>query len=600
LARIDSLDNLFLGIGSFDERTLFQNAGFTWNPRYKAWVTKDADAAYSIKGVRWMPAAVALLDQIDRANNASLELSYAEETEFNPPSPPGLEFFAFQKAGIEYAMFRKDTLIADQPGLGKSPTSVGVMNCLKVLRPRVLVIAPASLKENWRREVERWKTKDVTVGIAETQNKQKVADGFYKNGKAKYKTEITKEFWPETDVVIINYDIISRFLDQIKEVHWDLLVVDESHALKTKESLRTILILGGKHEKGKGKTKEVTKYYPIDAKKRLFLTGTPILNRPVELWPLVHALDGNGLGKSYTQFTERYCEAHYDYFGRLDVSGASNKKELGTIMRERFMVRRLKKNVLPDLPQKLRGVIVLDTPELRELVARESELADALKLYEKLAIADVGGEQIVDKMADFGMSEADYDENGTWSRRVNLEYASAVLGLEPPAVAILFEELAHVRRELGLAKLSGAVPWIKTVLDGGNKLLVFAYHSAVVEALREALADYNPAVIYGKTPVKKRQLQVDQFQEDETCRVFIGNIDAAGVGLTLTKASDVCFVEIDWVPAKLSQCEDRACRIGSKFEKIFVNYLVANGSLDSRIAQSSYLKEETIAEVLDT
>jgi SNF2 family DNA or RNA helicase len=595
LARLDALDKLFLGLGTWDERFIFKEAGFRWNRFYRAWTTHDPEIAQSIQGLRWTNRAWDLLDEIEEVNDASLDLSYADDTLFEPPCPQGLNFLGYQKAGIEYALMRKDTLIGDQPGLGKTIQAIGVANCLKVARPRVLIICPASLKINWQREFIKWRTKNVTVGIAETQHRQKYQDGFYKNGKPKFKTVVHPEHWPDTDAVIINYDIVGRFLDRVHDVHWDLVVCDECHALKTTEALRTIFILGGSFKK-KGERRQW--FNAIDGKKRLFLSGTPMLNRPVEMWSFAKACDPAGLGKDWTNFTDRYCAGHEGFHGR-DVSGSTNAKELGQKLRERFLIRRLKKEVLPDLPPKIRGVITLDTPEIREIVAREDELAQALRLYEKLANPDAGGEQVVDRMSQYGIRN-EIDEDARWTRRIDLEYASAVLGLEPPAVAVLFEELAQVRRELGIAKLSGAIPWIKNTLDGGEKLLVFAYHSAVVEALYDGLRSYHPALVYGKTPVRKRQGQVDYFQERDECRVFIGNIDAAGVGLTLTKASDVAFAEIDWVPAKLEQCEDRACRIGQTAEKIFSSFLVANGSLDARIAQSAYLKEENISAVLDT
>jgi SNF2 family DNA or RNA helicase len=203
------------------------------------------------------------------------------------PANPS-HFFPYQRAGVEYALQRKDTLIADQPGLGKSPMGVGVFNADPKVK-RCLVIAPASLKEHWRREFELWKTKDATVGIAETNKEIKEQIGVFKSGKQKgkprYKTVDTiKEFWPDTDVVIINYDILSRFNDQIKAIAWDLLICDEAHALKTTDSGRTLFILGGK-KKDKSTGWKPVWYNAIEANRRVFLTGTPMMNRPSNSGP---------------------------------------------------------------------------------------------------------------------------------------------------------------------------------------------------------------------------------------------------------------------------------------------------------------------------
>lgn len=596
MIRIDVRDGVFLGYGPYSARDKWKNAGFRWSPLRKAWATQDVDAALRVKGVSWTDRALDYLDDLEEVAETSLEMSYADDTEFIPPSPEGLVFRPFQRAGIEYSLSRKDTLIADQPGLGKTIQAIGVVNCDRTTR-RVLIICPASLKENWRREFLKWNTTGLTVGIAETQHREQFQDGFYKNGNPRFKTVVHKKWWPDTDVVVINYDILDKFHDQIHEGLWDLLVCDEAHALKTAESRRTVFVFGGSIGRGKAKVW----YDVVDARRRLFLSGTPMLNRPAELWTFVHACDPGGLGRNKQNYETRYCGGFTGFHG-WDNSGCSHAEELGQKLRSAFMVRRLKREVLKELPPKQRNVIVLDTPEIREIVAREDELSQALRLFEKIAGGgqDDGGDQIIDNLDKLGLKVGQDDNPDKWYRRINLEYAAAVTGLESPAVAILFEELAQVRRELGMAKLTGVVPWVKNFLDGGEKLVLFAYHTDVIEALREQLAKYQPAVVYGKTPVKKRQGQVDIFQEKDWCRLMIGQIDAAGVGYTMTAAADTAHAEVDWVPAKIEQNEDRVLRIGQEADKVTSNFLVANGSLDSRIAQSARMKEININSVLDT
>lgn len=603
MIRIDVKDGVFLGHGPYSVRDKWAKAGFRWSPQRKAWTTQDPEIALRVKGVSWTDRALDHLDELDHLASVSREMSYASDTTFQVPVPPGInpstgkpfEFRPFQRAGVEYALQRKDTLIADQPGLGKTIQAIGVTNADETIR-RVLVICPASLKENWRREFLKWNTSGLTVGIAETQHRETFHDGFFKNGNPRYRKVIHPEHWPDTDVVIINYDILGRFLDQIHDGLWNLVVADECHALKSDESQRTVFVFGG----GIGKGKAKVWYNVIDARRRVFLSGTPMLNRPVELWPFVHAFDPSGLGKSRREFEMRYCGGHTGYHG-WDASGCTHAEELGAKLRAACMIRRLKREVLKELPPKQRNVIVLDTPEIREIVAREDELSQALRLFEKIAGSpDEGGDQIIEAAYSLGLRSEPSDNPEKWYRRINLDYAAAVTGLEPPAVAILFEELAQVRRELGMAKLSAVVPWVKNFLDGGEKLVLFAYHSDVVEALTDALAKYRPAVIYGKTPVKKRQEQVDIFQEKDWCRVAIGNIDAMGVGHTLTAASDTAHAELDWVPAKIEQNEDRVLRIGQTALAVTSNFLVANGSLDARIAQSARMKEVNINKVLDS
>lgn len=619
MARIDYKDGVYRGVGTWEERTIWKKHKFRFSKLHGAWITDRDDLAQAVAGVPWTSRAIAHIEGQLRLADDAVKLSYAATTDFQPLVPSGnhprtgkpFEFLGYQRAGVEYALPRKDCLIADAPGLGKTIVAIGVFNCDPSLT-KVLIICPASLKENWRREFDLWKTRDVSVGIAETSHKEKVQDGLYKNGKPKFKTIITPELWPDTDVVVVNYDILDRF-PQIKATMWDMLVCDECHALKTPDSGRTLFVLGGNKKKrnAQGRWEQIW-FTAVEAKRRLFLSGTPMMNRPVELWPIIHAFDPSGIGKSYEKYVERYCAAWWDNWrgkhGALDVSGASNQEELGQLIRAKFMIRRRKREVLPDLPPIWRQVVVLDTPEIRELVAREDELAQALRLYEKIVrndmdqfqIDDALGEQIIANAERLSLRDADDAEAGFETRALKMSYAQAITGLEPPAIGILFEELAQVRRELGIAKLSGVVPWTKEFLAGEDKLLMFAYHTDVILGLRDQLAKYNPAVVYGGTPVKKRQPEVDRFQDDERCRLGIMQIDAAGIGFTMTRARDVAFAEEDWVPTKKWQAEDRVCRLGQTADTLTSTSLVANGSMDAKMAQRSLGKEEVFSRVLDS
>lgn len=617
--KIDYKLGEFHGTCTWSERHLFKEAGFYYSNKKKVWVTTRAEYAEKLEGAEWSQAALDHQGGLEWLARTTAQMSYSDTTDFRPPAPDALHprtglpfaYLGYQSAGVEMTLrhFERgqdDVLIADAPGLGKTIQAVGVSNCLPARK--ILVIAPASLKVNWLREWGMWGTQGLKVGIAEVSHRYKVQEGFFKNGNPKMVTKIMPEFWPDSDVVIINADILDRFEDQIKGQAWDLLIVDEAHSLKSDESYRTLFILGGRRkEKIEGTRKKVwRKYLPIKTKNRLFLTGTPILNRPVELWPIVKAFDRKGLGHSWESYVYRYCDAWFDQyrgkFGALDVSGASNKEELGQKLRAAFMIRRLKKDVLKDLPPKSRNIVLVDSPEIRELVAREDELARALKLYETDILGKVTDDAIsamlIERAALYGFGVD--SEDGPKFKDLNLDWASGVLGLEPPMIEAMFNEITLIRRDLGLAKLPASIPWVKDFLDGGEKLVLFAYHTDVILAMKEALAEYNPAVIYGATAVKKRQLEVDKFQNDESCRVIILNILAGGVGHTLTRASDVAFLEGDWVPSNLLQAEDRVHRIGQTADRIRVFYLLADGSLDARIAQSSKMKEDNISAILDT
>ncbi|UTU07892.1 DNA helicase [Caulobacter phage C1] len=625
MARIDYRDGRFIGLGTYDERLIWQDAGFTLDmqSRPKAWVAANLEMAAAVQGVTWTEAAISAASLVQAYAEDSLERSYKAETAFEPPIPQalkdaGISAFPFQKAGVEYALMRKDTLIGDQPGLGKTIQAILTGNAIGVLNDdtpikNALVVVPASLKENWRREWEKWQTQGLSVGIAEASFIEKVPDGFFKNGKPKFKRIKRTDVWPDTDVVIINYEILDRFSEKIRDRFWHLLVADEAHAFKSPDSLRTLFICGGIQaaDRKKGRPSAVH-WRPVNALRRVFLTGTPMLSRPAEFWPIVQAFDPKGLGLNEEAFYYRYCGAFREHHG-LNTKGATNLKELGERLRRTFMIRRLKKDVLPELPPKTRTVVALDSAEIRDLVTKEDELAQNLRLFEHMMAAPdpekvfksvedfeaFQGQMIMERAEALGLGAAlGEDGDKTDARVLKMDFAQAVLGLDPPAVKIDFEEIALVRRELGMAKIKASLDWIKTFLDGGEKLVVFAYHTDVVEALIEGLKKYDPAYIYGKVPQRDRQKMVDKFQQTDRCRVIIGNIAAMGVGHTLTKAADVAFVELDWTPAMMEQCEDRVCRIGQLSDKIFIYYLVANGSLDARIAQAVKVKEDNIMETI--
>ena len=291
---------------------------------------------------------------------------------------------------------------------------------------------------------------------------------------------------------------------------------------------------------------------PIKAKRRLFLTGTPIVNKPIELWPMIHALDPEGLGKSKMKYAFRYCGAHHNGFG-WDFTGSSNLDELQEILRSKFMVRRLKKDVLKELPPKRRQVLVLEcSASIKDILEKEK------KTYDDYA-------QFV-KDGDF----------------------------ESPA----FSEMSKVRQAVAIAKIPFIVEHVKEALEELDKVCVFVHHYEVVDALAAAFGN-SAVVIDGRTSNEDRQAAVDRFQADSSCKVFVGTIRAAGVGITLTASSTVIFGELDWVPGNVSQAEDRCHRIG-QIDTVFVRHLVLEGSLDERMAQIIIGKQEVIDKALDT
>lgn len=481
--------------------------------------------------------------------------SKATDAAVEIPAPPGLTYLGYQKAGVAFALQRTGTLIADEMGLGKTIQAIGVINADPKIQ-KVCIICPASLKINWHRELSKWLTRPLSIGIVEPGT------------------------WPTTDIAIVNFDIIHKFPTKAN-FWWDLLVVDEAHYLKSKDARRTKHILGykptakavkaaaepGATEKQKKAGQART---PIPARRKILMTGTPIVNRPQELFPLVNAVCPEEF-PDFFRFAKRYCHATQNGFG-WDFKGASNLAELQDRLRQTCMVRRLKKDVLTELPPKVRSVIELPSEGL-EAVSKEATAARAHE--DKLTALKVAVE----------LSKAEGDD----------QYKAAVQAMREGMTAS-FAELAKLRHDTAIAKLPLVIEALTEELEEVDKLLVFAHHRDVLEAIRDAFP--GSALVYGGMTGEDKMREVDRFQKRPDCRVFVGQFQAAGVGLTLTAASLVCFAEEDWVPGNVSQCEDRAHRIGQK-DCVMVKHLVLAGSLDVEIARQSVAKQTVIDAALD-
>lgn len=604
MAKFDRINGVFttrLADGksgvAFEDRHTFKRAGWLIDPKTKAWITTDIEKARKL-GQYAIGSAKEHLDNADAIAAEVVAASWAEDTDTEFPVPEGInpstgkpfQYLPFQKAGIEYALERDNVLIADPPGLGKTIQAIGVHNAQRATR--VLIICPASLKVNWQREWEKWDVHGLTVGIAESKQRTKTVQGVTNRW--------TEHIWPDTNVVVVNYDMLDTFDEQIKAVKWDLMVADECHLLKSKEAVRTKCVFGGKRKAQKRNgavIKDAITYLALTAKRKLFLTGTPILSRPVELWNIVRACDPTGLGKKYETFVYQYCDAWYDGNG-LDVSGKSNLEELNRFMRERFMVRRDKRAVLSELPDKTREVIMLPVDKLEAPVRREkSRVEAALEAYERLAgVPEDANPFRFIKAVDSLSAQLQAAIEAQDSEVPDFEAAVKTLS-EPDQ--ILFTEMSNAREEVALAKVGLVVDHVKKLVECEEPVILFAYHTSVIDELKKRLegAGLRVGIITGSVPSKKRQQIVDDFQAG-LYDVILGNIIAMGVGYTMTIARFVVFAEIDWVPSLMEQAEDRAWRHGQK-NMVIAQYLLVDGSIEAYIAVSMLEKMETIWEALD-
>lgn len=601
LMRLERHGAEYRAIGGYEANPVIRAAGgFRWNPAARCWATKDMEAAAKL--ARFAEPALreeleTTVAQARAAAEIAIEASRATDAEVEIPAPAGLAYLGYQKAGIAFALRQlalpdiAGVLIGDDMGLGKTIQGIGIVNARPDIR-KVLILCPASLKLNWQREWRKWSVRPMTVELA------------------------SPEHWPAADVVIVNYDIVHRLRDKIDAEEWDLLIADECHVLKTKGAIRTVSVMGGQRsttaEERKAILPEATnralevltpyrgapavygpatpegvrkaqdailpkkiKMEPIRAAKRVWLTGTPILNRPVEMWTIIEACDPKGLGADFFDYAKRYCDAHRNSFGYWDFGGASNLDELQMKLRSRIMVRRLKADVLTELPAKRRQLIELAAEAAGAIVAAEKQAVEALR------------EAIAKAEADMILAEAEGDAKA---------YKRAVERLKSAQTAA-FTEMSKLRHQTAVKKIPYLIEHIREAVEASGKVIVFAHHADVLAALKKEFGE-AAVVITGQTSIQDRQAAVDAFQADPKVTVFLGNIIAAGVGLTLTASSHVIFGELDWRPGMVTQAEDRAHRIGQK-NSVLVQHIVFEGSIDAEMAKRIVAKQEVIDKALD-
>lgn len=405
--------------------------------------------------------------------------------------------------------------------------AIGVINADPTVAT-ALVICPASLRFNWRRELEKWLTRPLRIHVVEAAGPVP----------------------PDAQIVITNDERLKgvhgkQLYDSLMARQWDVLIVDEAHRLKDPRTQRAQVLLGSEDRK----TREVTPGLAARCRRRLFLTGTPLPNRVVELWPLIHAAAPREFN-NFFGFAKRYCNAHqeqvgYGRYSKLvwDFSGSSNLEELQTRLRASCMVRRLKRDVLTELPPKRRQVVILPTNGATEVVRRE-------------AAAWTTHEDLLNRCrAEVELAAASGDEQA---------YRDAVGALDA-ASKFAFEEISRIRHEVELAKVGAVAEHLDNVLESleTRKVVVFGWHKDAIAALVEKLGPARCRVITGDTAVEDRQAAVDAFQTDAGVEVIVGTIGAMGVGLTLTASCTVIFQSLSWVPSDVSQAEDRCVTLGS-------------------------------------
>ena len=418
-----------------------------------------------------------------------------------------------QKEAIQKLVENKKFILADDMGLGKTTSTI--IAALEANSKKVLIICPATLKINWKREIENYSDKSIYI-----------AEG--------------KNFNTDADYVIINYDIIKNFHDpkkkddsEILKANFDLVIVDEAHYIKNGQAQRTKLI--------NDLVKTVDRLW--------LLTGTPMTSRPMDYFNLLSLVD-SPVSKNWMAYAIRYCQGYqFNVGGRKvwNITGASNLDEL----RERTaatILRRLKENVL-DLPDKI------ITPVYLRLKSKNYE-------------------EVMGEYYDW------YDKNPDESKSLTVQ----------------FSKLTKVRQIIADEKISQTIEIAENIIEQDKKVIIFCNFT---DSLNKIIEHFGKSAVKldGSMSKPERQRSVDEFQDNPKVKVFVGNIKAAGVGITLTSAEAVIMNDLSFLPSDHAQAEDRAYRYGQK-NNVLVYYPIFENTIEGVIYDILNNKKQVIATVM--
>lgn len=488
--------------------------GATPTLRADPFCVRDLDALLEAHDVWIEPDALVQLQRVreEHAQAAGLvELSTATDAALEVDSLAG-ELKPFQRAGVRYLLSQRRAFLADEQGLGKTIEALATIEADGAYP--AIVLCPASLKLNWLREIERWLPARSVQALHGTGNERGAC----------------------AEISVVNYDIVAAREQELTNLKARALILDESHYCKNGAAKRTQAAA------------RVAASVPSDGLV-LALTGTPVLNRPNELISQLRIIGRLADFGSGAKFGERF-------------RGPDAHHRLHWHLRARCFVRRLKSEVLPQLPAKTRAIVP---------VALDNE--GEYRLAERDVIA--------------------------WLRSRPLDLAELDAKV---AAALRAERLVRLNALKLLAargKLHAALAWIHDFLSTGERLVVFASHRevqrAVVERFPQALH------VLGQDSHQRRDEAVRRFQESEDSpesQLIVCSTAVAGQGLTLTRASNVAFLELDWTPAKHDQAEDRCHRIGQQ-DAVNAWYLLAAETIDETIAKLLERKRAVIGAVTD-
>jgi SWI/SNF-related matrix-associated actin-dependent regulator 1 of chromatin subfamily A len=479
-----------------------------------AWIVDQLDAFIAMHGVEVTPNAADALEQMAAEYRAAQRAVAASRATTAEPLPEvaarlGGELAPFQWVAVRYALEARRTFLSDEQGLGKTVEALAALEADEAFP--AIVICPASMKLTWSREAAHWlphRSLQVLSGRDE--------------GPIDY-----------ADITILNYEIVQARLAGLVASGPRALVADESHYCKNPQAKRTKAV------------RRLADAVPRSGL-RLALTGTPVMNHADELIAQLRVIGRLGEFGSGASFSRQF-------------EGELSEERLHWHLRRHCFVRRLKSEVLPQLPAKRQVVVPVSLNNEEEYRVAEDDVIEWLK-----------------------------------SQPLDLKELDAKIAATLRAERLA--QLTTLQRLAARGKLAAALTWIHDFLASGEALVVFARHREVQEAV---IARFPDALhILGGDSMRARQEAINAFQRPDGPQLIVGATRAAAQGITLTRASNVCFLELEWTPAIHDQAEDRCHRIG-QHDAVTAWYLLAADTIDETMARLIKRKREVIDAVTD-
>ena len=477
------------------------------------WIADDLASFISLHGVKVTPSAARALDALLDERRAAAGAIRRSRADHGEPIPEvaallGGELAPFQWAGVRYVLDARRTFLADEQGLGKTVQALAALEADGAFP--AIVICPASMKLTWERETVKW-LPHRSVSVL--------------NGRAAVP--------PRADLTILNYELVADHRLELGRRKPRALIVDESHYCKNPHAKRTQAVrrlADSVHGDGL----------------RVALTGTPVLNHAEELIAQLRVIGRITDFGSGAQFAREF-------------KGQLNEERLHWHLRRRCFARRLKSEVLPQLPAKRRVVVPVS-------LTNESDY----RLAERDVIA--------------------------WLRTQPLDLTILNAKIAATLRAERLAQLTALQRLAARGKLAAALAWIDDFLASGEALVVFARHKEVQQAV---LRKHKDALhLLGDDSIERREASIAAFQKPDGPQLIVCATRVAAQGITLTRASNVCFLELEWTPAMHDQAEDRCHRIGQD-DAVTAWYLLAAATIDETMTRLIAAKREHVAAVTD-